>query len=230
LASTRAAARLLKENYRLLGNWPLAITAYNHGTEGVFRGINAVGSRNLVELIRGYQSPTFGFASKNFYAEFLAAVEVATNSEAYFPFLRAHPPLRLHEVEIKRRVLVNSLLQPTAISHDDFFEWNPALSQEAKYLPLGYRVKLPPEKVASFLAAQRRISDTPLLKTRTVTKPGTVTSQTRRQSSSLVSITAKKSSTASPGSLRQAKGATAVLPSSSKRPKKSGVLTALAQR
>ncbi|HYY24109.1 MAG TPA: lytic transglycosylase domain-containing protein, partial [Candidatus Udaeobacter sp.] len=93
LASTRAAARLLKENYRLLGNWPLAITAYNHGTEGVFRGINAVRSRNLVELIRGYQSPTFGFASKNFYAEFLAAVEVATNSEAYFPFLRAHPPL-----------------------------------------------------------------------------------------------------------------------------------------
>ena len=151
----------------------MAITAYNHGTEEVFRGIDAVGSRNLVELIRGYQSPTFGFASKNFYAEFLAAVEVATNSEAYFPFLRAHPPLRLHEVEIKRRVLVNSLLQPTAISQDDFFEWNPALSQEAKYLPLGYRVKLPPEKVASFLAAQRRISDTPLLKTRTVTKRGT---------------------------------------------------------
>jgi membrane-bound lytic murein transglycosylase D len=33
--STRAAARLL--NYHLFESWPLAITAYNHGTEGIFR-------------------------------------------------------------------------------------------------------------------------------------------------------------------------------------------------
>jgi hypothetical protein len=157
-------------------------------------------------------------------------LEVATNSKAYFPFLRAHPPLRLHEVEIKQRVLVNSLLKPTAISQYDFFEWNPALNQEAKYLPLGYRVKLPPEKVVSFLAAQRRINDAPLLKSMTLTKRGTVTSQTQRQSSALVSTTAKKSSTTPPGSLRQAKGATAVLPSSGKRPEKRNALTALAQR
>ena len=229
LASTRAAARLLKENYRLLGNWPLAITAYNHGTEGMFRGINAVGSRNLMDLIRSYGSPTFGFASKNFYAEFLAAVEVATNTQAYFPFLRAHPPLRLHEVEIKRRVLVNSLLKPTAISHNDFFEWNPALSQEAKYLPRGYRVKLPPEKVVSFLAAQRRVSEAPVSKTMTLTKRGTAASQTQRQSSALTATAAKKSGVTSPV-LRQPKGATALFSSSAKRAKKSNALTALAQR
>ena len=95
MASTRAAVRLLKENYRILGNWPLAITAYNHGTEGIFRAIDSVGSRDLVELIRRYQSPTFGFASKNFYAEFLAVVEIATQPEKYFPFLRAAPADRL---------------------------------------------------------------------------------------------------------------------------------------
>ena len=49
---------------------------------------------NLVDLIRSYQSPTFGFASKNFYAEFLAVVDIATNSDVYFPFLRARPPGR----------------------------------------------------------------------------------------------------------------------------------------
>ncbi|MGB7950962.1 MAG: lytic transglycosylase domain-containing protein, partial [Candidatus Binatia bacterium] len=48
MASTRAAARLLKENRRLLGNWPLAITAYNHGTEGIFRAMNAAGTDDLV--------------------------------------------------------------------------------------------------------------------------------------------------------------------------------------
>jgi hypothetical protein len=85
MASSRAAARLLKENYRFFGNWPLAITAYNHGTDGILRGIKAVESDDLVDLIRGYQSPTFRFASKSFYAEFLAVVEIATNSDNYFP-------------------------------------------------------------------------------------------------------------------------------------------------
>jgi membrane-bound lytic murein transglycosylase D len=157
MVSTRAAARLLKENRTLLGNWPLAVTAYNHGTEGIFRAIDAVGSSNLVEIIRRYQSSTFGFASKNFYAEFLAAVDIARNSDVHFPFLRPHRPMTLHEIEIKRPVPVHSLLKPAAISQKDFFEWNPALSPTAKVLPVGYRVNLPREKVDRFTAAQRRI-------------------------------------------------------------------------
>jgi membrane-bound lytic murein transglycosylase D len=161
LVSTRAAARLLKENRALLGNWPLAITAYNHGTEGIFRAIETVGSTDLVEIIRRYQSPTFGFASKNFYAEFLAAVAIARNSDAYFPFLRPYQPLTLHEIEIKRPVAVQSLLKPAAISPRDFFTWNPALSPTAKLFPVGYRVKLPAQKVDRFAAAQRRLLESP---------------------------------------------------------------------
>lgn len=158
LASTRAAARLLKQNYQLLGNWPLAITAYNHGTDGVFRGVKSVESDNLVDLIRGYQSPTFGFASKNFYAEFLAVVDIATHSETYFPFLRAHPPVALREVALKRSAPLQPMLKPAAISQSDFFEWNPALDPNAKMIPAGYHVKLPPDKVDDFLAAERRIA------------------------------------------------------------------------
>jgi membrane-bound lytic murein transglycosylase D len=157
-ASTRAAARLLKENFRLLGNWPLAITAYNHGTEGIFRGVKAVESDNLVDLIRHYQSPTFGFASKNFYAEYLAVVDLALNRDIVFPHLRAHRPLRLQEVTLKRQASLEAVLKPAAIARNDFFEWNPALEPKAKFVPAGYRVKLPPEKVHGFLAAQRRLS------------------------------------------------------------------------
>jgi len=156
LASTRAAARLLKENYRLFGNWPLAITAYNHGTEGIFRAVKTVESDNLVELIRGYQSPTFGFASKNFYAEFLAVIDIARQRDTYFPYLRPHRPLLLREVEVKRQAPLHLLLKPAAISESDFFEWNPALEPKIKFLPVGYRVKLPPDKVDGFLAAQKR--------------------------------------------------------------------------
>jgi membrane-bound lytic murein transglycosylase D len=159
LASTRAAARLLAENRKLFGNWPLAITAYNHGTEGIFRAIDRVGTRDLVEIIRRYQSPTFGFASQNFYAEFKAAVDIARNREVHFPFLRPHPPLNLREIEIKRPVPIQSVLGPAAVSQSDFFEWNPALDPNSKMIPANYRVKVPPENASRFAFLQQRRFD-----------------------------------------------------------------------
>ena len=166
LASTRAATRLLAENRKLLGNWPLAITAYNHGTEGIFRAIDIVGTRDLVQIIRRYQSPTFGFASKNFYAEFIAAVDIARNSEVHFPLLRPHTPLSLHEIEVKRPIAIQSLLKPAAVSQNDFFEWNPALNPTATTIPAGYRVKFPLEKAGGFAILQRRNLDNPTKKGR----------------------------------------------------------------
>ena len=125
-----------------------------------------------MEIIRYYQSPTFGFASKNFYAEFLAAADIARNSEVHFPFLRPHPPLSLHEIEIKRQVPIQSLLKPAAVSQSDFFEWNPALSPTATMIPAGYRVKVPSEKAGRFAILQRRTLDSPAKK-----KSGVVTTR-----------------------------------------------------
>lgn len=155
--STRAAARLLKQNYEILGNWPLAITAYNHGREGILRAIAQVGSRDLMEIIRRYQSPSFGFASKSFYAEFLAALEVAKKSEDFFPSLEYHPPFPLEEVEMERPVSIAALLKPTDIARNEFLEWNPALSPKVRDIPKGYRVKVPPEKLEHFLAAYQQV-------------------------------------------------------------------------
>lgn len=70
--STRAAARMLRDNYRMLGSWPLAITGYNHGPYGVKRATQELGTASLVSLIKRYKKSTWGFASKNFYAEFIA--------------------------------------------------------------------------------------------------------------------------------------------------------------
>lgn len=86
-----AAARLLRGNYDALGSWPLAITAYNHGRGGMQRAQQAHGS-DLVAIINDYKGPVFGFASMNFYAEFLAAVEVYKNYPAYFGELELDKP------------------------------------------------------------------------------------------------------------------------------------------
>jgi membrane-bound lytic murein transglycosylase D len=74
--ATEAAARLLRHNYEALGSWPLAIVAYNHGREGIMTARAAVGSSAIEDIVARYTGPRFGFASKNFYAEFLAALKV----------------------------------------------------------------------------------------------------------------------------------------------------------
>lgn len=76
MKATAAAAKLLKRNYKLLKAWPLAVTGYNHGAYGVKRAIRDVGSRDLVDLIENYKKSTWGFASKNFYAELIAMIRI----------------------------------------------------------------------------------------------------------------------------------------------------------
>src|SRR5215470_4537886 len=82
--STEAAAQLLAYNYRLLGTWPLALTAYNHGAEGLRRTKETLGKNDIVKIVRKYNGRTFGFASRNFYVSFLAALEIDRNPEKYF--------------------------------------------------------------------------------------------------------------------------------------------------
>jgi len=76
IRATEAAAHLLKNNYNTLGSWPLAIVAYNHGHAGIQAASEAVGSKAIEDIVARYNGPRFGFASKNFYAEFLAALDV----------------------------------------------------------------------------------------------------------------------------------------------------------
>jgi peptidoglycan lytic transglycosylase D len=90
--SAGAAAKLLRENYNKLGSWPLAVTAYNHGRGGMLRAKAAHGS-DLTAIISDYRGPVFGYASMNFYAEFLAAIDVYENHQDYFGTLTLDRPL-----------------------------------------------------------------------------------------------------------------------------------------
>ncbi len=90
--ATRSAARLLKGNYETLQSWPLAISAYNHGRAGMARARRAHGS-DMAAIIRNYSSRTFGYASKNFYAEFIAAVNVYNDYETHFGQLALDAPM-----------------------------------------------------------------------------------------------------------------------------------------
>lgn len=90
--SARAAAKLLRSHYEVLGSWPLAITAYNHGRGGMLRA-KAEHGADLPTIIGEYRSPLFGYASMNFYTEFLAAIDVYEHREDYFGSLALERPV-----------------------------------------------------------------------------------------------------------------------------------------
>lgn len=86
LEATKFAAKLLKQNYSMLESWPLAITGYNHGPTGVKKMTLEYKSRELSHLIENVDSrKSFGFASRNFYACFLAVLEIERNAKRHFP-------------------------------------------------------------------------------------------------------------------------------------------------
>jgi membrane-bound lytic murein transglycosylase D len=143
LESTRAAAALLAQNYQSLGNWPLALTAYNYGPAGMARAVSEIGSDNLVDLIERYEHPNWGFAAKNFYAEFLAAVEIGKNINQYFPGLEFDAPTAVKEVEFKSGASLAAVLNATGMTQTQFYQWNPAFASPVAAIPAGYRVKVP---------------------------------------------------------------------------------------
>lgn len=146
LRATEAAAKLLKLNYSELGAWPLAITAYNHGLNGMKRA-KALFGTDFGKIYTSYQSRSFGFASRNFYAEFLAALEVVKNAETYFGPIAYHVPAEFVEVELNHFVTVKDILKTYNITLDEFAELNsglrPPVLNSQRRIPRGYKLRLP---------------------------------------------------------------------------------------
>lgn len=91
IAATHAAADYLSTAHDQLGDWALAITAYNHGTSGILRAAREHGA-DLERIVRDYRSDSFGFASRNFYTEFLAVREILDDPGRYFDAPLAFEP------------------------------------------------------------------------------------------------------------------------------------------
>jgi membrane-bound lytic murein transglycosylase D len=147
VASARGAARYLSQAHDLLGSWPLALTSYNHGMAGMARARARFGD-DFESIVRHYDAPTFGFASKNFYAEFLAAREVATNPQVYFPEgVAFEEPLTADDVPLPRSMTIHQVQSRYGVDRATLRRLNPAWSARAASgripLPAGHRVWLP---------------------------------------------------------------------------------------
>jgi len=148
LLSAEAAARLLKRNFEVTGKWPLAVTAYNHGLLSIRKAMETLGTDDLMQIILTYEHKPFGFASKNFYAEFLAAVEVAKNPSRYFGILFPDPPLDFRAEELPVPLPLAAAQRAFRCGRDTLAALNPAflpsVLREKAAIPRGYRMRLPP--------------------------------------------------------------------------------------
>lgn len=144
ILASHAAAKFLKNNYKLLGSWPLALTAYNYGPAGMLRAKKS--HLNYADIFSHYEQGHFKFASRNFYSEFLAAVNVAKKLEKA-PSVQRNKPQRSLHFTLPAYISTRDLCKHFNISVNTLKRLNPALRPSVlegkKYIPQGYTLHLP---------------------------------------------------------------------------------------
>ena len=156
-ASTRAAAEHLKDDYAALQDWPLVVTAYNFGRSGVLRALKETGGSSLEDLLARHRSKRFGFASRNFYAEFLAATDVERDWREHYGDIERGTLLRFDAETIAHYTPWRTLQRLSGADEETFRRLNPAYRPEViagkLYVPAGDAIRLPAGAGAAFRTA-----------------------------------------------------------------------------
>jgi membrane-bound lytic murein transglycosylase D len=166
LKSTVAAAKLLKLHHKILGkNWTLAIISYNHG----FRGLKEFMGRKVTQTeINKIFAPCskkakLGFASRNYYAEFLAIL----HAEAYRDLFYGEPPApKLQSVEFvmaPRGKTAMQIAHERGIALEEFALLNPDIRDLRKVLPPRFRIAIPggDDNLAGLIEVKPSVSKDP---------------------------------------------------------------------
>jgi membrane-bound lytic murein transglycosylase D len=154
ITASRAAAEYLARSYKHLQHWPLAVTSYNYGLPGTIRAFQEY--RSYTEIFRRHSTSAFQFASRNFYSEFIAAVEAGKKLEKT---LKREKPVPTLDFKLKGYLCLDDLKRYFNLSEKQIKEYNPALRPAAykgdKRITENYTFHLPEapglqEKIASF--------------------------------------------------------------------------------
>jgi len=147
VTAAEGAASYLGIAYRKLGSWPLAVTSYNHG-QGGMENARAIYGNDIGAIVRRYKGPSFGFASRNFYAEFIAAREVASRPNRYFPKgIKYYKPLSEDRLVLRHSTSAPWLAHYYGVSTSKLanlnLHWKKSVRRGRVNLPAGCTVWLP---------------------------------------------------------------------------------------
>ncbi len=146
IKSTVAAGRLLNRNFRMLGNWPMAISAYNHGhTKWAKLKPAQWGQvpKILSQCSKSKPIVNLGFASRNYYPEFLALLRAYKYQEIAYgsapePALK---PVRF--VQTKGTATLASLAARHQVPESELRRLNPDVKTRDAAIPSGFWLSLP---------------------------------------------------------------------------------------
>jgi membrane-bound lytic murein transglycosylase D len=121
------------------------------------RAQDELATSNIEVIVKRYQGATFGFASRNFYVAFLAALEVDRHAEKYFGPLTHLPDAPSTLVVLPDYIPIDVLARAFKADLGALRVLNPALRPPiwngSRFVPRGYSLRLPGTPQATDLAA-----------------------------------------------------------------------------
>jgi membrane-bound lytic murein transglycosylase D len=123
--STRAYARYMKFIYDQLGDWYLAMAAYNWGAGNVQRAVQKTGYADFWELYKRNNLPG---ETRSYVPEILAAIIIANHPTQYgFDDITLDPPLLTDTVTVNYSVDLRLVSDVTSTPLDELQALNPSL-------------------------------------------------------------------------------------------------------
>ena len=152
--STKAAAKYLKDLHRDLGDWKLAIAAYNCGKGRVDRAIRQAGTNDFWKLDLPRQT-------ENHVPIFMAAAIIAKNPQAFgFDTITYQKPYSYDEVSLDHCLDLKVAATCAATTQSELKDLNPELKRWCTPVHKGgYRLKIPKGMKGQFEQAYAKIPD-----------------------------------------------------------------------
>ena len=123
--STRAYARYMKFLYDQLGDWYLAMAAYDHGAGNIQKEVAKTGYADFWELYKRHELPG---ETQNYVPEILAAIIIANNPTQYgFDDVTLDPPVLTDTVTINYAIDLRLVADLVGTPVDEVEALNPSL-------------------------------------------------------------------------------------------------------
>jgi membrane-bound lytic murein transglycosylase D len=139
--STRAYARYMKFIYSELGDWYLAMAAYDHGAGNIQREVQKTGYADFWELYKRNELPR---ETQNYVPEILAAIIIANHPQQYgFDDVTLDPPVLTDTVTIDYSIDLRLVSDLVGAPVDEIEALNPSLLRSVTPPEASFDLHLP---------------------------------------------------------------------------------------